>query len=406
VNGTASADVDYGAASGTLSFAPGQTVKNIAVPIYDVGPKPTATFEVSLGAATNATVADGTALVVIGARASDAVAQPALSAAADVAVDEGDGYVDLPVRLSAPGETRVSVAYATVPGTAGDFGGCNSGDYVGRSGMLVFAPGETAKVVRIQLTDCAIAENLETFSFTLSAPVNATIARSTTLISITENGTSTPNNTALPPLNGTAQVGQMLTAAAGTWAGTPTGVTYAWERCDRVGGACAAIAGATGPTYQLASTDVGHTIRVVETDSNAFGPVAAYSLPSAVVFGFPGAPQNVSASAGNGQVYVYFDPPAAGGAFTSYTVTVQPGGATFTGTSSPILVTGLTNGVSYTFTVTATNAAGTGPASAQSNAASPARRPPAPPDPPAPTPRPAVPEPPSPPAARPPKPSH
>jgi hypothetical protein len=157
----------------------------------------------------------------------------------------------------------------------------------------------------------------------------------------------------------------------------------------------------------LTAADVGHTIHAAVTATNSLGTgQTSYSLPSAVVFSFPGAPQNVIASAGNGQAYVYFTPPATGGAFTTYTVTVQPGGATFTGTSSPILVTGLTNGVTYTFTVTATNAAGTGPASAQSNAASPARRPPAPPDPPAPTPRPAVPDPPSPAAARPPKPSH
>jgi hypothetical protein len=41
-------------------------------------------------------------------------------------------------------------------------------------------------------------------------------------------------------------------------------------------------------------------------------------------------------------------------------VTSNPGGITYTGTSSPIVVTGLTNGTSYTFTMTATNIMGTG----------------------------------------------
>jgi hypothetical protein len=44
---------------------------------------------------------------------------------------------------------------------------------------------------------------------------------------------------------------------------------------------------------------------------------------------------------------------------------------TGTGASSPITVTGLSNGTSYTFTVRATNAIGTGPASAASNSVTP-----------------------------------
>ncbi|HAI58874.1 MAG TPA: hypothetical protein DCM32_03245, partial [Xanthomonadaceae bacterium] len=55
---------------------------------------------------------------------------------------------------------------------------------------------------------------------------------------------------------------------------------------------------------------------------------------------------------------------SSGAAITGYTVTSNPGGLTGTGAVSPIVVTGLSNGVSYTFTVTATNSAGTGAPSA------------------------------------------
>lgn len=103
--------------------------------------------------------------------------------------------------------------------------------------------------------------------------------------------------------------------------------------------------------------------------------VVAFSFPSCTgaVPVAPSAPQNASATAGDAQAVVSFAPPASdgGASITSYTVTASPGGATASGASSPITVTGLTNGTQYTFTVTATNSAGTGPASAPSNAVTP-----------------------------------
>jgi hypothetical protein len=88
----------------------------------------------------------------------------------------------------------------------------------------------------------------------------------------------------------------------------------------------------------------------------------------------PGAPTGVTATAGNASATVSFTAPASNGGspITSYTVTASPGGATATGSASPITVPNLTNGTAYTFTVTATNAIGTGPPSAPSNSVTPA----------------------------------
>ncbi|QTH40678.1 S-layer homology domain-containing protein [Cohnella sp. LGH] len=87
----------------------------------------------------------------------------------------------------------------------------------------------------------------------------------------------------------------------------------------------------------------------------------------------PDAPGYVTAFAGDGEATVFFYPPASNGGspITEYTVTSEPAGGTQTGSASPIKVTGLTNGQSYTFTVTAKNALGTSEASAPSSSVTP-----------------------------------
>jgi len=89
----------------------------------------------------------------------------------------------------------------------------------------------------------------------------------------------------------------------------------------------------------------------------------------------PGAPTIGTATVlGATSVSVAFTAPTFAGipaTITGYTVTSSPGGLTGTGASSPITVAGLTTGTPYTFTVQATNASGTGPASAASNSVTP-----------------------------------
>jgi uncharacterized protein DUF4347/fibronectin type III domain protein/exosortase sorting signal-containing protein len=115
------------------------------------------------------------------------------------------------------------------------------------------------------------------------------------------------------------------------------------------------------------------TIQADQAGNGSYLPAPQVSRSFAVNAVAPGAPTVGTATAGNGQASVTFAAPAftGGAAITGYTVTSNPGGITATGTASPITVTGLVNGTGYTFTVAATNSAGTGSTSAASNSVTP-----------------------------------
>lgn len=88
-------------------------------------------------------------------------------------------------------------------------------------------------------------------------------------------------------------------------------------------------------------------------------------------------PTSVTASAGNAQATVSFTLPVYDGkGVATYVATSSPSGITASGASSPITVTGLANGTSYTFTVTTISGYGVSATSVASNAVSPAAPPP------------------------------
>ena len=69
----------------------------------------------------------------------------------------------------------------------------------------------------------------------------------------------------------------------GTWTNSPTGYKYQWQRCDASGAACADILNATGTGYLTTASDVGSTLRVNVTASNAGGAATAASAATAKI---------------------------------------------------------------------------------------------------------------------------
>jgi hypothetical protein len=121
-NGTAVAGGDYGAVSGTLTFAPGQSRATFGVLVHgDTQAEPDETFSVRLTNARNATIADGTAVLTL---LDDGDAKPSLSIS-DAAAAKG-GYLTFTLSLSTPFTQPVTVDYA---------------DEWGNRGTLSFAPG-------------------------------------------------------------------------------------------------------------------------------------------------------------------------------------------------------------------------------------------------------------------------
>ena len=87
---------------------------------------------------------------------------------------------------------------------------------------------------------------------------------------------SPPWNNSTPTISGTAQEGSALTLTHGQWTNIPTLISDQWAQCS--GASCSPIPDATSSSYRPTAADVGHTLQVVETATNAAGtgdPIAS-----------------------------------------------------------------------------------------------------------------------------------
>lgn len=179
--------------------------------------------------------------------------------------------------------------------------------------------------------------------------------------------TSITKTTAISGGNITNEGGTLVTARGVCWnvASGPTTDNNMTSDGSGSGSFASSITGLTANTL--------YYVRAYATNAGgtAYGNELTFTTENTTTV--PGAPTGVVATAGNAEAIVTFTAPAndGGSAITGYTATSTPSGFTGTGTASPVIITGLTNGTAYTFKVTATNVNGTGAASSASNSVTP-----------------------------------
>lgn len=219
--------------------------------------------------------------------------------------------------------------------------------------------GSTVTIKKEYLAQQSIGTTSLTFTFSAGNPQTLTITVSDTTGAVIEApvlqsviaGNAQVTLAWIPVVGSTGyRVFTSVTSASyGTEVATVSGSVYSYT-----------VTGLTnGQTYYFA-------VKAIKsgTDSDASNKVSA--IPVTV----PAAPTNVTAVADDGQGTVTFTTPTdnGGSVITRYEVTVSPGNWIVTGTSSPIVITGLSNGTSYTFTVRAVSSVGSSAPSAESNA--------------------------------------
>ena len=185
---------------------------------------------------------------------------------------------------------------------------------------------------------------------------------------------TTPTTPTAVPGDARATVTVAMGGGAPPTSYTVTAVGDATKTCTVTGasGSCAVTGLTNGTTYTFKATA-----------SNSYGTsgVSAASNPVTPVVAAPAAPATPTAAAGDSQATITVAAGSAGGTPESYLVTAVEDPTmtcTVTGASGSCDVLGLTNDTSYTFTATATNAAGTSAASSASSAVTPLAAPAAP----------------------------
>jgi hypothetical protein len=259
-NSSASAGSDYTAASGTLTFSPGQVSRTVSVSVLgDTSVEPDESFFLELGTpSAAATVTDGQGRGTI---LNDDSAAPTVSVN-DVSVTEGQsGTVQaiFTASLSASSTQTVTVAFATANATA-----LAGSDYVASSGTLTFSPGTTSRTIAVTVNGDTTVEPSETFAVNLSSPVGATLADAQGIGTIATDDSAALPTISIADISGnegqSGVVGAVFAVALSAATTQPVSITYATANGTATSGSdYAAVSG----TFTIPAGSTNATITVL-----------------------------------------------------------------------------------------------------------------------------------------------
>lgn len=212
-DGTATAASDYGSASGTLIFSPGEVSKSLDIKINgDAVDEGDETFFVNLTGAVAATIADGQGACTI--VNDDSIPTPTptptatliptptpaivelSSASYFINENEQSKVATITVRRGGDVQSPVTVDYSTSDASAltpcqtnGDGNASDRCDYATAVGTLRLAAGETTKTIQIPIINDSYVEPDETFTVTLRNVQGASLGASTAIVTIKSDDT-------------------------------------------------------------------------------------------------------------------------------------------------------------------------------------------------------------------------
>jgi len=270
-DGTATtADADYAAAGGTLSFAPGVTAQPATVNVDgDATDEPDETFLVNLANPANASIADAQGLGTI---QNDDSTTPTFTVA-NVTQAEGNAGTTLftfTVTLAPAAAGPVSVQAATTDGTAT----AADGDYVPASGTLAFGAGVTTQTFTVTVNGDGTFEPDETFSVHLSANSAGTAIGGGGTASGTITGDDPQPSVSMANVSAPAAAAGSTTFTFALTLSNPSSqpVTVSWATADGTASAAAGDYVATSGTVTFPPGTTTMTITVTVTTNATSGP--------------------------------------------------------------------------------------------------------------------------------------